>query len=132
MLTESLAGMVQRPGRSVLTMLGTVLGVGAFVAVLGLTSTATGQIGASFSTLQASTVTVDDAPSTDGQGAMDFPPDADQKVERLNGVTAAGVWSTAPLHHPVIADRPVPPTANTDRNGIDIAIRNAVALKATV
>ncbi len=36
---EAVAGIVQRPGRAVLTMLGTVLGVGAFVAVLGLTAT---------------------------------------------------------------------------------------------
>ena len=35
---EAVAGIVQRPGRAVLTMLGTVLGVGAFVAVLGLTA----------------------------------------------------------------------------------------------
>jgi putative ABC transport system permease protein len=32
-VAEALAGVVQRPGRSVLTLLGTVLGVGAFVAV---------------------------------------------------------------------------------------------------
>ena len=32
---EAIAGIVQRPGRTVLTMLGTILGVGAFVAVLG-------------------------------------------------------------------------------------------------
>ena len=36
---EAVAGIVQRPGRAALTMLGTVLGVGAFVAVLGLTAT---------------------------------------------------------------------------------------------
>ena len=36
---EAVAGIVQRPGRAVLTMLGTVLGVGAFVAVLGMTAT---------------------------------------------------------------------------------------------
>ena len=38
-VAEAIAGVVQRPGRAVLTMLGTVLGVGAFVAVLGLTAT---------------------------------------------------------------------------------------------
>ncbi|MGH3401744.1 MAG: hypothetical protein ACRDRJ_04380, partial [Streptosporangiaceae bacterium] len=41
---EAVAGIVQRPGRAVLTMLGTILGVGAFVAVLGLTATGAGQI----------------------------------------------------------------------------------------
>ncbi|WP_158778969.1 hypothetical protein [Streptomyces cellulosae] len=37
MPVEALAAMMQRSGRSVLTMLGTVLGVGAFVSVLGPT-----------------------------------------------------------------------------------------------
>ena len=41
--TEAIAGVMQRPGRTILTMLGTVMGVGSFVAVLGLTASATGQ-----------------------------------------------------------------------------------------
>ncbi|HEY6311490.1 MAG TPA: hypothetical protein VIY52_11905, partial [Streptosporangiaceae bacterium] len=46
--SEAVAGIVQRPGRAALTMLGTVLGVGAFVAVLGLTATGAGQISHQF------------------------------------------------------------------------------------
>src|SRR5690242_8297273 len=57
---EAVAGIVQRPGRSGLTMLGTVLGVGAFVAVLGLTATGAGQISRQFSVLEDTTVTVAD------------------------------------------------------------------------
>src|SRR5689334_23911502 len=55
---EAVAGIVQRPGRSGLTMLGTVLGVGAFVAVLGLTATGAGQISRQFTVLEDTTVTV--------------------------------------------------------------------------
>ena len=55
---EAVAGIVQRPGRAVLTMLGTVLGVGAFVAVLGLTATGAGQISQQFTVLEDTTVTV--------------------------------------------------------------------------
>ncbi|MBS2547437.1 ABC transporter permease [Catenulispora sp. NL8] len=81
-------------------MLGTVLGVGAFVAILGLTSTATGQISSAFSPLSATQVDVQDTgPAGNGQGLQtdsprrdDFPEDADQRVERLNGVVHAGVW----------------------------------------
>src|ERR1700751_6224872 len=63
---EAVAGIVQRPGRSVLTMLGTVLGVGAFVAVLGLTATGAGQISRQFSVLEDTTVTVaDNGPAND-------------------------------------------------------------------
>ncbi len=54
---EAVAGIVQRPGRAVLTMLGTVLGVGAFVAVLGLTATGAGEISRQFTVLEDTTVT---------------------------------------------------------------------------
>src|SRR6516165_1445009 len=95
---EAVAGIVQRPGRSGLTMLGTVLGVGAFVAVLGLTATGAGQISRQFTVLEDTTVTVEDngpannvaAPGTNP--AIGFPADADQVADHINGVTAAGVW----------------------------------------
>jgi putative ABC transport system permease protein len=95
---EAVAGIVQRPGRSVLTMLGTVLGVGAFVAVLGLTATGAGQISHQFTVLEDTTVTVEDngpASNTAPPGSnapIGFPADADAIAERINGVTAAGVW----------------------------------------
>src|ERR1039458_10865053 len=59
-IAEAVAGIVQRPGRAGLTMLGTVLGVGAFVAVLGLTATGAGQISHQFTVLEDTTVTVED------------------------------------------------------------------------
>jgi putative ABC transport system permease protein len=96
--SEALAGITQRPGRSAMTMLGTTLGVGAFVAVLGLTTTASAQIAGQFNALIATTVTVNDvaAQQAANEGAssapVNFPPDADQRIDRLNGVVAAGVW----------------------------------------
>jgi putative ABC transport system permease protein len=92
---EAIAGIVQRPGRSALTMLGTVLGVGAFVAVLGLTATSAGQISHQFTVLEDTTVTVQDNGSLTPLGTnppIGFPADADQIADRINGVTAAGVW----------------------------------------
>src|ERR1700758_3748387 len=95
---QALAGIVQRPGRSVLTMLGTVLGVGAFVAVLGLTATGAGQISRQFSVLEDTTVTVaDNGPANDvaqpgTYPPIGFPPDADAIAGRIRGVVAAGVW----------------------------------------
>ncbi|MEV0189832.1 ABC transporter permease [Kitasatospora purpeofusca] len=89
---EAVAGILQRPARSVLTAVGTVLGVGALIAVTGLTSTASSQIDARFNQLTATEVVVDDiAPKTPGQQGPAFPADADTTVERLHGVTAAGV-----------------------------------------
>lgn len=93
LLGESLAGMLQRPARSALTALGTVLGVGTFVAVLGLTATASSQIDARFNSLSATEVSVQDKASEQNEfAAPAFPPDADARVEGLNGVRSAGVY----------------------------------------
>jgi putative ABC transport system permease protein len=95
---EAVAGIVQRPGRAGLTMLGTVLGVGAFVAVLGLTATGAGQISHQFTVLADTTVTVEDnGPANDvappdTNPAIGFPADADAIARHLNGVVTAGVW----------------------------------------
>jgi len=95
---EAIAGIVARPGRAGLTMLGTVLGVGAFVAVLGLTATGAGQISQQFTVLEDTTVTVaDNGPANDvappgTYPAPGFPADADAIAEDIHGVVAAGVW----------------------------------------
>jgi len=95
---EAVAGIVQRPGRAVLTMLGTVLGVGAFVAVLGMTATGAGQISQQFTVLDQTTVTVEDngpannVTNPDFNPPIGFPQDADQIADHIKGVVAAGVW----------------------------------------
>ena len=95
---EAVAGIVARPGRAGLTMLGTVLGVGAFVAVLGLTATGAGQISQQFSVLEDTTVTVaDNGPANDvappgSYPPIGFPADADAIAGHIRGVVAAGVW----------------------------------------
>lgn len=92
-MTEALAGVLQRPTRSVLTGLGTVLGVGAFIVVLGLTGTAASQIDERFSQLTATEVTVQDTGGSDASRIpLAFPQDADARIARLNGVTAGGVF----------------------------------------
>ncbi|WP_405012362.1 ABC transporter permease [Kitasatospora sp. NBC_01539] len=110
-VSEALAGVVRRPGRSALTMLGTVLGIGASVAVLGLAATVSGQIGARFDPTEATTVTVADHPVKDGvpPGAnpqSGFPTDADARAARIKGVTAAGVWWRIPAEHLRISASP--------------------------
>ncbi|MCX4779781.1 ABC transporter permease [Streptomyces sp. NBC_01264] len=92
-LSESLAGMLQRPGRSALTGLGTVLGVGTFVAILGLTTTTSSQIDTRFNALSATEVNVEDiAHEQDEFAGPAFPKDADARIEHLNGVEHAGVF----------------------------------------
>jgi len=93
LLSEAVAGVLQRPARSALTALGTVLGVGSFIAVLGLTATAASQIDTRFDTLTATEVTVADiSPKDPDAPALAFPEDADGRISRLNGVRAAGVY----------------------------------------
>ncbi|MEU5285598.1 ABC transporter permease [Streptomyces sp. NPDC020755] len=92
-LAESNAGILQRPTRSVLTSVGTVLGVGTFVAVLGLTATASSQIDDRFNALSATEVTIEDvAKEQDEFVNMAFPDDGERRVEGLNGVEHAGVY----------------------------------------
>ena len=76
-----------------LTALGTVLGVGALVATLGLTATAGAQIGKRFDLLKATEVVIQDTKVGQGQGTA-FGPGAGTRLEPLNGVMNAGIsWT---------------------------------------
>lgn len=93
---EALAGLFQRPSRSIMTALGAVLGIGSFVAVLGVTATANAQITERFNTLVATQVEVRQADQADSQ--YRFPDDADQRIARLNGVRHSTVmWNLVNL-----------------------------------
>jgi putative ABC transport system permease protein len=92
LVLEAIAGVLQRPGRAVLTMAGTTLAMAAFVAILGLTTTAAAQIGAQFSVFTATQVTVTDTGDSGSTAVLDFPADADQRIDALHGVVGAGVY----------------------------------------
>ena len=115
--SESLAGILQRPGRTALTVLGTVLGVGAFTAILGLTATTSGQISTDFTVLAATQVTVKDLGDSQEQAEptmYDFPPNADQLIGRLNGVVHAGVrWQATDTNPNVAANQAASLDANS-------------------
>jgi putative ABC transport system permease protein len=94
LLREAVASVAARPARSMLTMTGTILGCAAFLAIIGLTSTASGQITAQFNELEATTVTVTDT-VVDARGNLEynFPDRVGPLLEELNGVVAAGVYA---------------------------------------
>jgi putative ABC transport system permease protein len=99
LLSEASAAITRRPGRSLLTALGTVVGVGAFVATTGMASTAKAQVDERFDALAATEVRVTDAENQGGFGGTEggeadhpFPADAQQRLERLNGVEHAGLY----------------------------------------
>ncbi|ASW54548.1 ABC transporter permease [Plantactinospora sp. KBS50] len=110
LVTEAIAGILQRPARTALTIVGVVLGVGSFVAVLGLTSTARGQISQRFTALAATEVTVTEVPDAAGlRTASLFPADSDARVRSLNGVNAAGVfWTVHPDDITSVVGVPLP------------------------
>src|SRR3970040_1621849 len=72
---EAVAGIFARPGRTVLTVLGTVLGIGALVATLGVAKTAGNQIVGRFDELAATSVV-----GTNEQGFF-FGPGCDSPLE---------------------------------------------------
>ncbi|MCX6397360.1 MAG: ABC transporter permease [Propionibacteriales bacterium] len=93
LVDECVAALVVRPGRTCLTALGVVLGIGTFVSVVGLAATASGQIGERFDVLAATTVLASDGREDLGE-RFPIPPDADARARSLNGVRAAGsLWT---------------------------------------
>ncbi|MEX2622592.1 MAG: ABC transporter permease [Acidimicrobiia bacterium] len=117
LVAEAVAGIFARPGRSMLTVLGTVLGIGALVATLGVAKTAGNQIIARFDELAATSVVVTNEPTFFGSGEtrVAIPRDAEQRLTRLNGVTAAGTMGPVNLQGALVRSVPIPdPLAQTE------------------
>lgn len=85
--------MSARPTRLVLTTLGTVLGIAALVGTVGLGQTAAGQITQRFDLAAATRVVVQPDDKAEGEAATQLPWDAPERIKRLNGVEAAGLFS---------------------------------------
>ncbi len=93
---EAVSALLARPSRSALTALGTVLGVGALVSTLGIAQTAGNQIITRFDELAATEVVAEGQRIGFGSGsraAVALPWDSGDRIERLNGVVAAGTLS---------------------------------------
>jgi len=112
LVAESVAGMLARPGRTVLTILGTVLGVAALVATLGLAKTAGNQIVTRFDALSATTVSVSNrsdslfrSPGPEDVSAI--PWDAEDRLTRLNGVVAAGTLTLVDTGGQLVSSVPI-------------------------
>ncbi|WP_084614131.1 ABC transporter permease [Nakamurella lactea] len=98
LLDEAVLGIGSRPARLVLTMIGTVVGIGALVATLGLGQTAGGQIAQRFDAVAATRVVLTPAEAPPGapdddNGTAELPWDAAERVGRLAGVAAAGTYT---------------------------------------
>ena len=88
-LREIVLAVGSRPLRVALTVAGTVLGIATLVAVLGLTTSAQGQISDRFSFLRATAVEIQPLDLQYGIGG--FTPDGVARVAGIDGVNATGV-----------------------------------------
>jgi macrolide transport system ATP-binding/permease protein len=109
LLREATAGLLARPGRVALTVLGTVIGVGALVATLGLSKTAGNQIVGRFSEVAATDVVVTPVPGAVGGDAAReaIPWDAEARLRRLNGVAEAGTLSDVDVRGELVRSVPI-------------------------
>jgi ABC-type lipoprotein release transport system permease subunit len=106
---ECVASLLARPGRAVLTVLGTVVGVAALVATLGLSKTAGNQIVGRFDELAATNIVVTPKAGRAGRAIQRdvLPWDAEDRVSRLNGVVAAGTLTNVDLKGQLVRAVPI-------------------------
>ncbi len=125
LVAEAVAGMLARPGRTVLTILGTVLGVAALVATLGLAKTAGNQIVTRFDALAATSVSVSNrtegffrSPGRDD--ISNIPWDAEDRLTRLNGVVAAGTLTLVDTEGELVSAVPINDPLGQSAHAIDV------------
>ena len=125
LLNEALAGMFARPGRMALTVLGVVIGMSALVATMGLTRTAGNRIISQFDQLAATELFITARPGT-ASGTIDpkaIPWDAPSRLQRLNGVVAAGTMSDVDVGNELVSSSPVKDPLN--QSAFKLAVRSA-------
>jgi putative ABC transport system permease protein len=120
LLGEATADIGSRPGRLVMTIIGTVLGITALVATIGLAQTAAGQIARQFDANAVTQLVVTPETASTGGGttvaATALPWDAVPRLERLAGIESAALLAEVPLPEAVVTAVPVndpsqPPSA---------------------
>lgn len=101
LVAEATADIGSRPARLIMTIAGTVLGIGALVATLGFAQTAAGQIARQFDQAAATRVEITPAEARTQSGASvataRLPWDGAERVERLAGVVAAATLAEVAL-----------------------------------
>jgi macrolide transport system ATP-binding/permease protein len=107
LLAEAVAGLLARPARVGLTVLGTVIGVGALVATLGLSKTAGSQIVGRFDALAATDIVISPSTRAGGTRGEVLPWDAEARLRRLNGVVAAGALSDVNVRGDLVRAVPI-------------------------
>jgi len=123
LVSEAITALLARPSRSALTALGTVLGVGALVATLGIAQTAGNQIITRFDELAATTVVAESETTNGFRGqtaAVALPWDAQDRIARLNGVVAVGTLSQVDTGGALVTSVPVTDPLGTTEFAIEV------------
>ena len=107
LIAECFASLMARPGRAALTVLGTVVGVAALVATMGLSKTAGNRIVGRFNELAATDILVTPKARRPGVAVKVLPFDAEERLLRLNGVVAAGTLGDVILKGDLVRAVPV-------------------------
>ena len=107
LVVEAAAGLLARPARVALTVLGTVVGVAALVATAGLSKTASNQIVGRFDEVAATDVVVTPVARGTGKAARVIPWDAEARLKRLNGVSQAGTLSDVDVRGALVHSVPI-------------------------
>lgn len=135
LLDEASSGLFARPGRTALTVLGTVIGLAAIVATLGLSRTASNRIVGRFDEIAATEIVVSSRPALNEGISNSIPWDAAERLAQLNGVVAAGTLSSVDIGDGLISTAPVnDPSRRTD---FDLSVQAAspsafAAVRATL
>ncbi|MGW9113948.1 ABC transporter permease [Microbacterium sp. NPDC055683] len=112
LFAEATTDIGSRPGRLVMTILGTVLGIGSLVATWGFAQTAAAQIASQFDAVAATQVTITPAETSTGQdgrtGALGtLPWDAPERLELLAGAEDAALLSEVAIGEAAITAVPL-------------------------
>ncbi|WP_240675107.1 ABC transporter permease [Cellulomonas endophytica] len=118
---EALAGTGARPGRLLLTVLGTVLGIASVVVTLGLAQTAANRINEQFDAVAATQAVARPEQRTTWSGTQravgTLPWDAAERAERIAGVRAAATVSDVDLRGATVSAVPVNDPAAPPQTG---------------
>ena len=120
---EVIAGMFARPGRMVLTMLGIVIGLTALVATIGLSRTASNRVISQFDELASTEILITGRAGPAGVDPTLIPWDAPERLQRLNGVVAAGTLSEVDIGDALVSASPVRDPQS--QNAFNLAVQAA-------
>ncbi|HLF43065.1 MAG TPA: ABC transporter permease [Acidimicrobiia bacterium] len=101
LVDEAIAGLLMRPGRTALTILGSVVGMAAIIATIGIAQSSEDRILSRFEEFGGSFVIVGRT-SPDSSTVLDLasdviPSDADARLSHVEGIEAVGLLSVVDL-----------------------------------